>query len=141
MATINGTAVNFGFQGTNGITITGLSGTLLQSAKQRKKADSEVTRDGLGEEVAHAWYNIHDEAELEFVVTGTGLAVAITNTAAMLKTPGTIITITACTSMPDLITSVWEVQDGAEVSGSNTTSKRATIPLKRFTNITAAAGA
>ena len=139
MATINGTAVNFGFQGTNGITITGVNGWLMQSAEHTKAADLEVVRDGLGEEITHGWYNIHDEATLEVVITGTGLGNSLTNTA--LKSPGTILVITACTSVPELVATNWEVQAGCKVSGSNTSAKRLSCPIKKFTNITAAASA
>lgn len=139
MATINGTAVNFGFTGTNGIAITGLSGTLLQSAEHTKVSDLEKVRDGVGEVATHAHYNIHDEASLEYVVTGTGLAAAITNT--VLQTPGTILVITACASMPSLVATTWEVQSGCKISGSNVNAKRITLPIHKYTGITAAAGA
>lgn len=139
MATINGTPVNFGFTGTGGIAITGLSGILLQSAEHSKRADCEEVRNGVGDVVVHGWYNIHDEAQLEWVVTGAGLADAITNTA--LQTPGTILVITACASMPSLIATTWEVQDGAKISGGNTNAKRITLPLKKYAGITAVAGA
>lgn len=137
MATINGTAVNFGFTGTNGITISGLSGVLLQSVERSKQADCEVVRNAVGDEVMHGWYNVHDEATLEWIVTGTSLAAAVTNTT--LQTPGTIVSITACASDPDLVATSWEVQSGVKVSGSNTNAKRISLPIKKFTNITAQA--
>lgn len=135
---VNGTPVNFGFQGTNGITITGVSGTLLQSADQQAVADVEVTRDGLGKEVTHGWYNDHDEATLEWVITGSGLAAAITNTT--LLRPGAFVSITACTSQPGLV-GTWEAQTAIKISGTNTTSKKFTLPIKLLSGISAIAGA
>jgi hypothetical protein len=138
MATINGNPVNFGFTGTNGIAITGLSGTMLQTAEHTKQADLEVARNGVGDEVTHGWYNIHDEATLEWIVTDTtNIAGAITNTA--LQTPGTILVITACASMPSLVATTWEVQSGCKISGSNVTAKRISLPLKKYAGITGAA--
>lgn len=137
MATILGTAVNFGFTGTNGITITGMSGTLLQSADLTNQADVEEVRDGDGDVVARAFYNQSFDASLEYVVTGTSIADSITNTA--LQTPGTIIVITACAGMPALIQTNWVVEPGVKASGTNTTVKRITLPLKRHAGVTAAA--
>jgi hypothetical protein len=149
MATINGTPVNFGFASTaNGITVTdfadaAITGLLIQSAEQSKAADSEVIRGGIGEEVSHAWHNQHDEATLEFVITGTAIgdyqtaASAIKNTLDALKAAGTLIKITACVSMPSLLGTTWEIQPGTKVTGSNTNAKRFSLPLKKFTGITA----
>ncbi len=124
MAT-NGTPVNFGFTGTNGIAITGISGTLLQSADNSNVADKEETRDGLGNIVTRAWYDQHNAATLEWVVTdATNIAGAITNSAISGLIPGTIIVITACASIPSLVATNWEVQSGTKISGSNTTSKK-----------------
>jgi hypothetical protein len=140
---INGTPVNFGFTGgaggVGGITVTGLTGILLQNAEQSKAADVEVVRDGAGNEVSHAWYNAHDEATLEWVVSdATNIAGAITSTT-ISKIPGSIIVVTACASMPDLVQTNWEVQSPVKASGSNTTAKRISMPLKRFSAITAPA--
>lgn len=139
MAAIKGTAVNFGFTGTDGITITGCTGWMLQSAEQSKACDLEVVRNAAGEEVSHGFYNIHDEATLEYVIYGAGLAAAIANTTAALQTPGTMLVVTACASMTTL-EGTWEVQAGCKVSGSNTTAKRLSVPVKKFANITAVAG-
>lgn len=137
---VNGTAVNFGFLTTaNGITITGVSGTLLQSADHMASADVEVVRDGTGAEVVHAWYNDHDEATLEWIITGSGLAAAITNTA--LIRPGAFVVISACASFPGLVATTWEAQSDVKISGTNTNSKRFSIKLKKCAGITAAAGA
>lgn len=143
---INGTAVNFGFGTAAGITITGISGILLQSAEHGTAADVEVTRDGAGAEVSHGWHNEHDEATLEWVISGTGLANALANTIVSNLTPGTIITITACANMPGLVVDArfsnptkWEVQPGVRISGSSTTSKKISVPIRRYPGIFAAA--
>jgi hypothetical protein len=137
-ATINGTAVNFGFQGTNGITISGLAGTLLQNADLSNKADSEITRDGQGAEVVNAWYNFHKEATLEWIPTSGTLSVAITNCALSALTPGTFISISACTSMPELVGN-WQVMSDAKHSKSNTTSSKLSVPISLKGGVTAVA--
>ncbi len=139
MAVINGTAVNFGFTGSGGITVTGLSGILLQSADHASHADLEEIRNAAGDVVVHAWHNFRDEAQLDYIVTGTGLANAVTNT--VLQTPGTMLNITACASMPTLVGTHWEVQSGAKIAGSNVNSKKITMPIRQYAGITAAASA
>src|SRR4051794_613203 len=110
MATINGTPVNFGFTGSNGIAITGITGWLLQEAEHSKDADVEVVRNGVGDEVIHGWYNQQDKATLSYVITdATNIAGAITNTTAALIVPGTFFVVTACASMPSLVATTWEV--------------------------------
>jgi len=139
MATINGTAVNFGYQGTNGITITGLSGTLLQSTDHSKVADVESARDGLGAIVARGWYDIHDEATLEWIITGTNLAASLTNTTLTGVNPGDFINITACTSEPGLVATTWECQSGAKIVGSNTNFKKLSVTVHKRAGIAAVA--
>lgn len=139
MGPINGVPVNFGFQGTSGITITGLSGTLLQNVDLSAEADKEEVRSGQGDIVNRNWYDQHLKATLEWVITGTNLATTLTNTAIAGITPGVILVITACTSVPDLVATTWEVMGGASIKGSNTTSKRITLPLEKRAGITGAA--
>lgn len=134
MASILGTAVNFGFTGVNGITITGVSGTLLQSADLANQADVEEVRDADGDIVSRAFYNQSQDATLEYVVTGTNLAGAVTNSS--LPTPGALLIITACASLPDLIATTWVVEPGPKVSGTNTTTKRITLGLKKHAGVT-----
>lgn len=133
-AIINGTPVNFGFQGTNGITVTGISGTLLQSVEHESMADCDVTRNGLGEEVTHGWHNYREEARLEWIVTGTSVGAAITNSA--LIAAGTFFVITACTSLPNLVATTWEAQSGCKVSGSNVNAKRMSVTIAKCAGIT-----
>jgi hypothetical protein len=134
----NGTPVNFGFTGTNGITITGLSGTLLQSADLSTEADVEEVRAGQGDKVSRNWYDQHLKATLEWVITGTGIANAIVNTAIAGVAPGTLIVISACLSVPDLVGTNWEVMSGASIKGGNTNNKRVSVSLEKRAGITAA---
>lgn len=135
MATVLGTAVNFGFQGTNGIT--GLAtGYLLQNVDHTKQADVEEIRDADGDVNSRVFYNANEQATLEVVVTGTNLAASLTNTT--LQAAGTIISITACTSAQDLVQTNWVVES-SRLSGSNTNAKRVTLELRRHAGVTAAA--
>lgn len=144
-AVINGTPVNFGFtgaptaDGTQGILIVGVTGTLLQSAEQSKVADKEAARDGNGNDVVHAWSNFHDEASLEWIVTGSSLAAAVTNSTGALKTPGSLIGISSCASMPSLVGTTWEVQSGVKVQKSNTGFTKVTFPIHLLPGITGVA--
>lgn len=139
MAQINGTPVNFGFTGTNGIVITEIAGTLLQSADNSNMAEKEEARDGIGNIVTRGWYDPHQASTLEWVVTdATNKAGAITNTAIASIVPGSFINITTCASMPELVAK-WEVQSGVKVSGSNTTSKKMSITIEKRAGITGAA--
>jgi hypothetical protein len=141
MATVNGTPVNFGFTGTNGITITGLSGTLLQNVDQAKAADVENTKNGVGDVVTRGWTDIHDEATIEFVVTdSSSQAAARTATTLSSLVPGAFIAITACASRPDLV-ATWEVQAGAKVIGGNVNAAKISVPLHKRAGVTAVAGA
>lgn len=132
----NGTPVNFGFTGANGLTVTGVNGTLLQSVDYSAEADHEDVRAGQGDIVSRNWFDQHLKATLEWVITGTGIANAIVNTAIAALTPGTIITISACASVPDLVATNWEVVSGASIKGSNTNNKRLSVPLEKRAGIT-----
>jgi hypothetical protein len=140
MSVQNGTAVVFAYTGTNGITISGISGTLLQSAEQSAEADHEDTRSGAGDIIARSWYDQHRKATLEWVVTGTGLANAIVNRTLASLTPGAIISITACASQPDLVATNWEVMSSKD-AGSNTSSGKISVQVEKRAGITAAASA
>lgn len=120
-----------------GMTIATVAGILLQGAEHTKVAEVEKVRDGNGNDVVHAWSNLHDEASIEYIVTGANLAGSITNTT--LQTPGTILNISACISVPSLIASTWEVQSGAKISSSNTSAKKITLPVHKMPGITAVA--
>ncbi len=142
MASINGTAVNFGFIGSPGFTVTSgqlmFAGALLQSADQSKAGDVESARNGIGDIVTRGHYDIHDEATLEFIIAGTGTAQAILNTTLATVGPGDFVSITACSSMPDLI-ATWEIQSGAKISGSNTGFKKASLTVHKRAGVVARA--
>jgi hypothetical protein len=141
MPIVNGIAVNFAYTGTNGITITGISGTLLQSADVSAEAEKEDVRDNSGDLAARSWYDQHLKATLEWIVKGTGLGNALTLTTLTGITPGVILVITACASVPDLVGTNWEVQSGAAIKSSNTTAKRISVPVEKRAGITAVASA
>jgi hypothetical protein len=137
---VNGLPINFAFQGTNGITINGLAGKLeLQSAEVTAKAENEVVRLANGDKMARGWYDQHQQANLEFIITGSGLADAIAQSTVNNYKPGAFITVTTCTSVPDLVGKAWEVMDGGKIAGSNTTAKKLTLPLEYNPNIQATA--
>jgi hypothetical protein len=74
MATIRGTAINFGFPTTtDGITITNVVG-VLQSAEITEDGDMEEVRDADGDLASEVHYNRNQKATLEIVITGTNLA-------------------------------------------------------------------
>ena len=138
MSTINGTAVNFGFTGTNGIAITGLSGILLQSSDTSAEAERSEVANGVGDHVTHAFFDQHLKASLEWTVTGTSISNAVTNTTLASLLPGAFIVVTACASNPDLI-ATWEVQSGATIKKTNKDSARISVSIEKRANITAVA--
>lgn len=142
-----GTAVNFAFTqsagGQQGIVMTGLTGYILQNADYSAEADKDEVRTIQGDITSRNWYDLHRKGTLEFVITGAtnNIAAAIANTTLANFTPGSIITITECLSMPELVTlnnGKWEVQSGASIKGSNTNSKRLSVPIETRPNIQAA---
>lgn len=141
MPTQNGTAVNFSFKSTSsdsGLTCTGLTAFLLQSADYEDGAEKEEVRGIGGDIVARNWYDSHSKASLRFVIAADTKANAVTAT--VLKTAGTIISITACASHPALVATNWEVQSGTKITGELTKSAELTIPLEKRAAITAAQG-
>lgn len=136
---INGTPVNFTFQSVTGITITEISGVLLQSASYKKPAKRSLVMDGNGARTTSAWSDPIKTSTLKWKVSGTGLANAVTNTT--LQSPGNFITITACPSLPELVSAnKWEVI-GGEVSGTNEDVKEIALEIEQAPNITGPAGA
>lgn len=137
MSISNGTAVNFGFTGVNGLACSNING-ILQSSDHSVEADKDEVRSGIGDIVNRNWYDQHAKATLEFVITGAtnSLAAALAATTLANLAPGTIISITACASDPDLVATTWEVQSGAAIKGSNTNAKRLTVPLEKRAGIT-----
>lgn len=133
----NGTPVNFSFQSASGISVGALAGILLQSAEHSRQADKETTLDGAGARVARGWHHQRQAATLEWVVAGTSLANSLANSTLGTLTPGSFVVVT-CATLPDL-TGSWEVQEGAKLSGGNTTSKKLSVSLELAAGITQAA--
>lgn len=139
MSVQNGTPVNFSFVATasdGGLTCTGLTAMLLQGYDAEDGADKEEVRSIGGNIVSRNWHDPHTKVALRFVVAAASKAAAVTATA--LKTAGTIISITACASYPDLVATNWEVQAGTKIAGDVTKSAELTIPLEKRPGITAA---
>jgi hypothetical protein len=137
----NGIPVNFGFQATStdhGITQTVLTGFLIQSADYETGADKEDVRMLQGDIVSRNWYDLHDKANLRLVIAAASRAAAVTATTRSPFTPGTIISITACASHPDLVATNWECQPGTKIVGDVTKSAEITVPLEKRPAITAA---
>lgn len=139
-----GTPVNFGFEGTSGglteTTTTVLTGKfILQSGDVSRGADEEQVKDGGGNLVNRSFYNPHKKASLEYVVTGASIAASRTNSVA--PTPGSIVNISACADLPDLVDTHWIVVGEPKISGSNTTAKRISLSLESHAGITAVATA
>jgi len=128
MATVNGTPVNFTF-GSVAIAITNITGALFQNISYKKNTTRALVKDQSGERVTSAHADTFNSATLKWVVTGTGLAAAITNTT--LNAPGSYVIITACATMPDLVhaTNKWEVISG-EVTGANDAVKEITLEIE-----------
>ena len=134
-----GAAVNFGFTGTDGIaestTLTGK--ILLQSADTELAADEEQVRDSTGTLAARTFYNPYAKASLEYIPTGATKSAAQTNTT--LPAIGSILSITACASIPSLIKTNWIVMPGGKITHSNTGSAKISLPLESHAGITTAA--
>jgi hypothetical protein len=146
MATISGTAVNFGFTNTSGgVTITSpavfTGRILLQSADQIQGAERESTRDEGGAIVSEAFYDPHQKATLEWVIKGSGLADVITGTTLTGIGPGTFVTISACANMPDLVATTWYIVGEPKIAGTNVNVKRVTLNLEKRAGITGPAPA
>jgi hypothetical protein len=135
-----GTPVNFGLVSTTsdgGVTSTNLTGYLLQSASVQTGAEVESVRSLQGDTTAQNYYDLHHEATLRFVISASSKANAITATSLANFQPGSIISITACASNPDLVNSYWIVQPGASIPQEITKSAELNLPLKRYAAITA----
>jgi len=124
----NGLPVNFTFQDVNGITITEIAGIILQSANYKKPTKRVLVMDGNGNRTASCHTDQITKTTLKWKVSGATLADAITNTS--LTAPGNFVTITACPSMPELVSAnKYEVVDG-EVSGTNEDVKEISLDIE-----------
>lgn len=136
---ILGTAVNFGFTGTDGIAeATILTGKiLLQSIEYSKAADEEQAKSAVGALVSRNFYNAYEKATLEYEIGTDTLSNA--RTASTVPAPGTILDITACADLPDLIASNWVVVGEPKISGTASGPKRVTINLEQHAGVTGVA--
>jgi hypothetical protein len=131
---INGVALDFGatdlaFSGT------GIGTLKIQSFDISKKADVESVRDATGVEITRDYYNKIWEATWEGVISGTGLANALTQT--ILPEMGVLAT-SASTNYSWLNSLIWSVED-SQLKASNTKNKMVTLKLRYNPNITAVA--
>lgn len=142
MSQSNGTAVNFGFTGTNGLTCSAING-ILQTTDHSVEADKDEVRSGTGDIVNRNWFDQHNKGNLEFVITGAtnSLAAALAATTLANLSPGVIISITACASDPDLVATNWEVQSGATIRKANNNAARLIVPVEKRAGITASSPA
>ena len=140
MATQTGVKVNFAFTGTDGIAATGLTGAgLFQSADYEPGSDEKQLMSAAGDLATRVFHNAHKKATIEWIPgSATDVATAITNQTAMVALYHTILNITACASMPELIDSHWFVV-GVKTNKSNTDAAKVTLTLEQHAGITAAA--
>lgn len=133
-ATVNGTPVNFSFQSAAGITITGISGILLQSASYKKQSNRTLVKNGEGDRTSSVHNDRYNSATLKWNVSGSDLAASLTNTT--IQQPGNFIVITACATMPDIVhaTNKWEIIS-CDVSGTNDSVKEITYEIEYCSNI------
>jgi hypothetical protein len=143
VAVQNGVPCNIGFPTTVGgiqlATPTTLATIFLQSADETAGATNYRAEDSAGNVVISSWMDPHTKATLEILIAGTGIANAIANTTLTGITPGTIISITHCANMPDLVQTNWEVMDSPKISGTNKDAKKLTLSLEQRAGITAVA--
>ncbi len=142
---INGTPVNIGYAGTSGgISITTITSTAIKATLQSADYSVESTRglveNEVGDRMASFWTDQYAKASLKLVITGSGLADVIAQTAVIeALTPGMFLIITACQQEPGLVGTTWEIQNSPKITGTNKTAKEWTVELEKAPNITAIA--
>ena len=138
-ATQTGVFVNFGFTGTDGLTEATLTGKgLLQSADYEPGSDEYQLKNAAGALATRVFPEVFKKATLEWIPgSSTNVAGSITSHSALVALYHTIINISACTSMPELVDSHWLVV-GMKSSGSNTDAKKITLSLEQYAGITTA---
>ena len=141
MATVNGTPVNFTF-GSSTIAFTNLTGTLVQGIDYGLASTRSVVKNQNGDRVTSAHCDQIRTATIEWIVSGTTMATAITNT--VLNVPGTYIVITSCLAIPEMAiggtagasgTGKWEVIS-CRLPGKNDDVMRITIEIEYAAGIT-----
>ena len=123
-----GTPVNFTFQSTSGITIAEIAGVILQNASYKKPTKRVLVNNGNGDRTSSCHTDKIVKTTLKWKISGATLADAIVNTT--LQENGAFVTITACPTMPELVTAAkYEVVDG-ELTGSNEDVKEISMELE-----------
>lgn len=117
MATERGTKVIFSFTTAAGITFTGLTGYLVQTAELEALADEYFVKSAQGKDVTEIMENFKKRLTVRFETSGTDRATAITN--AVLQSLNIFIPITACVEIPELISAYW-ILKATKKSTSNT---------------------
>lgn len=133
MATVRGTPVIFSFTTAAGVTITGLTGWLAQTIDMELTGDEYMVKDGRGKDVTEIMENFKTKSTLNFQMSGTDRATAITNAA--LPALNTFIAITTCAEFPELVSNYWMVK-AAKRSGGNTKTMEADLTISLNPNIT-----
>ena len=142
---INGTPVNIGYAGTSGgATLTTITSTAIKATLQSGDYSNEATRglveNEVGDRMTSFWTDKFNKASLKFVITGSGLADVISQTAVIEAiNPGDFLIVTACQQEPAFVGSTWEVQGSPKITGTNKTAKEWTVELENAAGITAVA--
>lgn len=133
MAIVNGTPVNFSFQSASGITIPGKGGILLQTASYSKPTKRTLVMDGNGNRTTSIHSDPITKATIKWKISGSTLADALTNTA--LDAPGTFVQITACPSLPELVSALNYEVVGGELPHSNEDVAEVSLEIELAANI------
>ncbi len=128
---INGVPVNFTF-GSTAIAITNIVGALYQGLDFKKNSTRALVKDQSGNRVTSAHSDQFQSLTIKWVVTnvsGTAtIANAIVNT--VLNELGSYVVITACATIPELVSaSKWEVV-GASLPATNDAVKEITLEVE-----------
>lgn len=137
---LNGVAVYWGIPGFTIVEST--FGTMLPQSFDHTKRDSKDSiKNTAGKTVTTIWPDPMDEITLEAFIKGTGLADA----KAQVKLPpaGTLCTVSFTSTDYVAVSTglVWELQEGAKISGTNTSAIKISLPLIYNSSITTGAPA
>lgn len=124
---INGTPVNFTF-GTTAIVITNITGAIYQGFDFKKNSTRGMVKDQSGNRVTSSHSDQFQSLTIKWVVTAATMAAALTNT--VLNEMGSYVVITACATIPELVSaSKWEVI-GASLPATNDSVKEITLEVE-----------
>ena len=133
MATVRGTPVVFSYTTAAGVTITGFTGYLLQSATLKNEADEYKVKSGQGKTVTRIVEDPVKRMDLSFEISGVDRATAITNAA--LPALNTFAPITACAELPEVVSNFWIVES-VDKPTSNTGTMKVNMTLGLYPEIT-----